>query len=136
MANKGMGMAQTVSSDAERRIFTRMRLDAEVMVRVRGRTLGPCRVRDLGLGGVFVDAGGMDLYPNDLVDLTFPPVLPSIFAGNVVFRARVVRHAEQGIGLMFHDHDEASLDALREMMTGMPRGAGRAPPAAALSLRR
>lgn len=120
-------MAETVSGEVERRIFTRMRLDADVLIRVRGRTLGRCRIRDLGLGGVFIVAGGIDLYPNDLVDLAF--------SGGVVFRALVVRHAEQGVGLMFHDHDEASLDALREMMAEIPRGAGRALLAEALSLR-
>lgn len=120
-------MAETVSGGVERRIFTRMRLDADVLIRVRGRTLGQCRVRDLGLGGVFFFAGGIDLYPNDLVDLTF--------SGGIVFRALVVRHAERGVGLMFHDHDEASLDALREMMAEIPRGAGRTLLAQALSLR-
>lgn len=124
-------MAKTVSGDAERRIFTRMRLDADVTVRVRGRMLGRCRIRDLGLGGVFLVAGSIDLYPNDLVDLTFP----ALISGRGVFRARVVRHAEQGVGLMFHDHDEASLDALREMMTEIPRGTARVPLAEALSLR-
>jgi len=108
-------MAETFNGEAERRIFTRMRMDIDVLVRTRGRLLGRYRVHDLGLGGVFISAGSLDLYPNDLAELAFPE--------GGVFRAMVVRHEEQGVGLMFHDHDEESLDALRDAMVAASRPA-------------
>jgi hypothetical protein len=101
-------MADNLHGEGERRIFSRMGADMDVLVWSRGKLLGRYRVRDLGLGGVFIDAGSQDLYPNDLAELAFPD--------GAVFRAVVIRHAEHGVGLMFHDHDEGSLDALRDLM--------------------
>lgn len=95
---------------SERRIFARMRIGLEVTIRARGGVLGNFRTRDLDLGGLFIETGEIELYPNDTVDLEFPGV------GGRMFGAKVVRHASDGIGLMFHEHDEDSLAALRDLM--------------------
>jgi hypothetical protein len=101
-------MAEARNGEDDRRIFTRVGTDIEVQVRSHGRLLGRHRVHDLGLGGVFIDARSLDLYPNDFVEL--------VFHNGGIFRAVVIRHTDQGVGLMFHDHGEDSLDALREVM--------------------
>lgn len=89
------------------------------MVRMKDRALGRFRTRDLDMGGVFVEAAEIELYPNDVAELRFPD------AGGKgkghAFRAKVIRHASNGVGLMFHEHDEDSLAALRDvMLTVMP----------------
>lgn len=101
-------MAEICDGEGERRIFTRVGTDIDVYVQSRGRLLGRFRVSDLGLGGVFIDARSLELYPNDFAELVFPH--------GGLFRAVVIRHTERGVGLMFQDHDEGSLDALREVM--------------------
>ncbi len=100
-------------------MFARIPSVFAVTVRARGRALGRFRTRDLNLGGLFMAGGDIELYPNDLVELAFPA------AGgrgkDHVFQVTVVRHAENGIGLMFHEHDEESIAALRDvMLTAMP----------------
>lgn len=100
----------------ERRAFIRMRLGLDVTVAIDRRPVGRFRTRDLDLGGVFVESAGLELYPNDVIELGFPR------AGGKgrghAFRARVVRSDEKGVALLFDEHDEASLAALRDVMVG------------------
>lgn len=96
----------------ERRLFGRIPLDVSVYVSVAGRVSGWGRIRDLGLGGAFIDAGDLELYPNDIARILFP--------GGVILRARVTRHAAGGLGLMFRDHDRHSLDRLRILVETLP----------------
>jgi hypothetical protein len=95
-------------------MFARMRIGLEVAL-VGGRgVIGRYRTRDLDLGGLFVAGGEIELYPNDVVDLEFSGVGGQ--GGSRMFRARVIRHASDGVGLVFDEHDEASLAALRNLM--------------------
>jgi hypothetical protein len=112
-------MADRTKGETERRMFARLPSVYPVTARARGRALGHFMTRDLDLGGLFVSGGGIDLYPNDLVELEFPGARGR--GKGRVFRATVIRHAGDGIGLMFHGHDEESLAALRDvMLTAMP----------------
>lgn len=112
-------MADRTRNDTERRVFTRIRLGLEVAVRMKDRSLGRFRTRDLDMGGLFVEAGEIDLYPNDIAELAFPDAAGK--GRGHVFRAKVIRHAANGVGLMFHEHDEDSLAALRDvMLAAMP----------------
>ncbi|MDR2876901.1 MAG: PilZ domain-containing protein [Chromatiales bacterium] len=107
-------MADTNVGGAERRIFARMRIGLEVRIDMKGSLVGRFHTRDLDLGGLFVEAGDIELYPNDVVDLAFFEI--DGLSGDRMFRAKVVRHASDGVGLMFYEHDEDSLGALRDLM--------------------
>lgn len=112
-------MTDGAGNETERRLFPRTPSVFAVTVRARGRALGCFRTRNLDLGGLFMTGGEIELYPNDLVELEFPGADGK--GGGHVFQATVIRHAENGIGLMFQEHDEESLAALRDvMLTAMP----------------
>lgn len=107
-------MADMKGSGTERRIFVRMRIGLEVNIRMKDSMIGRFRTRDLDLGGLFVEAREVELYPNDVADLEFFEAGGR--SGGRMFRAKVVRHASDGVGLTFHEHDEDSLGALRDLM--------------------
>jgi hypothetical protein len=98
----------------DHRFYARMPLPLEVELSVAQSRLGRFEVRDIDLGGLFVESRGVDLYPNDVVDVGLVQKGDEVVSRK--FRARVVRHAPHGIGLMFLDYDQASLGALMDVM--------------------
>lgn len=95
------------------RFYARMPLPLEVELRTRHDRLGRFPVRDIDMGGLFVETDAVELYPNDVVEVDF---VPGDGRRPKAFRARVVRHASDGVGLMFLDYDQASLGALFDVM--------------------
>lgn len=96
------------------RFYARMPLRLEAEISVQQWPVGCFRVRDIDMGGLFVETRDADLYPNDVVDIVFIGSNGAESPHN--FRARVVRHSPDGVGLMFLDYDQASLGALLEVM--------------------
>jgi hypothetical protein len=99
----------------ERRWTTRTNLNLDVDVAYgEGEVIG-CTTRDIGLGGVFVATGKSALPPGENVELTFR-------LGQVNddpeyrIRAKVVRHTDDGAGLMFRDFDATAFRALQKVM--------------------
>jgi hypothetical protein len=97
------------------RFYARMPLPLEVELRMHHDRLGPFPVRDMDVGGLFVETDQVELYPNDVVEVDFVPGGAGA-ARLRGFRARVVRHAADGVGLMFLDYDQASFGALLDVM--------------------
>ena len=102
----------------EYRFYTRMPLRLHVELRTQSSSLGCHPVRDIDMGGLFVEirSGDLDLYPHDVVDLAFAPFEGGAGERRRGLRARVIRHAPDGFGLMFLDFDQASLGALLDVM--------------------
>nr|AQQ74509.1 hypothetical protein [uncultured bacterium] len=92
------------------RFYARMPLPIEVELRAHHLRPGRFVVRDIDMGGLFVESHDSDLYPNDVVEVAF------VDGGGARFRARVVRHTPEGVGLMFLDYDHVSLGALQEIV--------------------
>ena len=75
-----------------------------------------CKTRDIGLGGVFLEGDTATMPPkNANVELNF--ILNS---GETTtkhkIKARVVRTADDGIGLMFRDFDVGAFRSLQEVL--------------------
>jgi hypothetical protein len=102
----------------EYRFYARMPLPLEAELRTRQSSLGRFSIRDIDMGGAFVEvrSDDVDLYPNDVVELLFAPIAGDAADRGQGLRARVARVAPDGLGLMFIDFDQASLNALLEVM--------------------
>ena len=75
-------------------------LDAVIETRALGRI--SCRVRNIGLGGVFVETARLRPALNSIVELSF--VVPLDGASQCCrVLAIVVQHTERGVGLMFEE---------------------------------
>ncbi len=75
-------------------------LDAVVESRALGRI--PCRVRNIGLGGVFVETPRLKPAVNSIVELSFVAPLDGT-SQCCRMLAIVVHHTERGVGLMFEE---------------------------------
>ncbi len=99
----------------ERRWTTRTQLNLDVDVRFTGGELAGCKTRDIGLGGVCLTEGGEQL-PNDAqVELIFK-VNASSAVQEYALRAKVVRLADDCVGLMFRDFDATAFRSLQKVM--------------------
>ncbi|TPW18007.1 MAG: hypothetical protein FD130_440, partial [Halothiobacillaceae bacterium] len=77
--------------------------------------VGGCRTRDIGLGGVYLEAGSGLLESGETVELLFK--LPSASSEELhTLRAKVVRITEGGAGLMFRDFDAIAFRSLQKVM--------------------
>ncbi len=98
----------------ERRWTTRTRLGIDVQVAYDGGELKGCRTRDIGLGGVYVTSAD-PLPVGQFVELTFDvPVGGEDEQPRI--RAKVVRSANEGMGLMFRDFDATAFRSLQRVM--------------------
>ena len=102
--------------NTERRWTERTPMNIPVDLSYAGTHAGECRTRDIGLGGVFVEAPGtLDLAPETPVELIF-----KLGAGDRLTKhrinARVVRVTDGGIGMMFRDFDATAFRSLQEVL--------------------
>jgi hypothetical protein len=99
----------------ERRWTTRTQLQLAVEVSQEGGTTLHCTTRDIGLGGVFVNVGRRALPEGQNVELTFrlPTSTP---VEECRLRAKVVRAADEGAGLIFRDFDATAFRSLQKVM--------------------
>jgi len=100
----------------ENRWSKRRSLELNVEVIEQGITLAKSRTRDLGLGGVFVEWQGYPLEENAVVDLLF--CLDDIEgrASKHRLHAKVIRVAEDGLGMSFQDFDTSAFRALQALI--------------------
>ena len=92
-------------------------MSVDVVVNYRSLGLVKGRTRDIGLGGMFVETGRVNLPVNAMLDVS---VLIEGAHGMSPFRtgAIVVHSAEGGVGLMFTDVPLKLKETLHEMLYG------------------
>lgn len=93
---------------------TPIELDVD-LIRESGSGHEAFKTRDIGLGGVFLEGGGAYPEKNTNVELNF---ILTTDEGDMKHRikARVVRIADDGIGLMFRDFDVGAFRSLQEVL--------------------
>lgn len=99
-----------------------IRISSELSAMVNCRRVGVVHatIRDVGLGGMFVETGSIALRRNTPVDVTVR--VPEDGADRLYrLRAWVVWAGQRGAGLMLRTFDGASYAALRTLMSGAPR---------------
>ena len=100
----------------ERRWTERTSINVPVDLSYSGVQTEDCRTRDIGLGGVFVELPGeANLAAETPVELTFKlGAAPHLTKHRI--NARVVRVAEDGVGMMFRDFDAIAFRSLQEVL--------------------
>lgn len=99
----------------ERRWATRTPIHVDVGIFYKGGEVGMRKARDIGLGGVFLEAAELPLPLEAHVELIF--MLRS--AGKPIkhkIRAKVVRATADGVGFMFRDFDAITFRSLQEVL--------------------
>ena len=101
----------------ENRWSDRRELQLEVEVFRDGAKICSCQSRDVGLGGAFLDLkSGESLNQDENIDLVFH-LLSDHSPIKHNLHARVVRIADDGVGLKFHDFDTGVFRSLQQIMT-------------------
>jgi len=101
-------------SAIEQRWSQRRSASLDVDVVKDSSLLARCRARDVSLGGVFLEIDENIIDKCQDVELIF--TLAKSEAAQHKLKARTVRVAADGIGLMFKDFDTNSFRALQEIM--------------------
>lgn len=107
-------MEMSAVSAVEQRWSQRRDVSLSVDVLLNGEVVTSCQSRDVGLGGVFIETDSHRLMSDYDYELCF-----SLGQKNMAkqkLKAKVVRNAEDGYGLMFKDFDTNSFRALQEIM--------------------
>lgn len=99
----------------ERRWATRTPIHVDVGIFYKGGEVGVRKTRDIGLGGVFLEAGELPLPLEAHVELIF--LLKSgVQPRKHKIRAKVVRATGDGVGFMFRDFDAITFRSLQEVL--------------------
>lgn len=105
----------------EHRCSIRKSLTLDVVINYRGLGLVRGRTRDIGMGGLFVDTGCVQLPANAMVDVA---VMLDGASRPLRIGAIVVHTRDSGAGLLFDELDPDCHDTLHQMI--YPRGKLRA----------
>jgi hypothetical protein len=101
----------------EHRCSIRIPIKFDAVVHCRQVGTIPATIRDVGLGGMFVETGSTVLRPNTPVDLTTR--VPQNGADKLhCLRAWVVWTGRRGAGLMLRSFDDATSVVLRTLVFG------------------
>ncbi|HED40016.1 MAG TPA: PilZ domain-containing protein [Chromatiales bacterium] len=110
----------------EQRWSPRTRADLDVDLSFRGEIVSECKVRDIGMGGLFVEVE--KAYPRDtVVELKFKIQSDGQETRHRI-RATVARTCEQGLGMMFCDFDAGTFRSLQEVLHYVQGQGGATPP--------
>lgn len=104
----------------ENRWSMRRLLALDVRLFYRGWEFRGCKTRDIGLGGMFVETGDVPLPKYAPVELVFARRGGRRFKARRTIKARVVRVADSGVGLMFRDFDVAAFRAIQDILMRGP----------------
>ena len=99
----------------EQRWSPRTRVNLDVDLLIKGKELGGCRTRDIGMGGAFVEVNGDVHVEKSIVELIFKLGSGNQFSSHKI-KAIIVRVAEDGVGLMFRDFDASAFRSLQEIL--------------------
>lgn len=99
----------------EQRWSPRTRADLDVDLSFRGEVISGCKVRDIGMGGLFVEVEKE--YPRDTVlELKFKITADNGQDTRHRLRATVARTSDSGLGMMFCDFDAGTFRSLQEVL--------------------
>ncbi len=90
----------------------------------RGRHLGWFPSQNLGFGGAFIEAGFLNRYLLEFIDLPQPEIVELVFeihddtVREYAMEAVVAYRDEDGLGLMFHDYDLPTFQVLGRLLLG------------------
>jgi len=98
----------------EQRWSQRRTVSLDVDVFDHGSLVTACNSRDVGLGGIFLEAEKDCFVENQVVDLCF--FLGENNSVKHTLKAKVVRTLVDGAGLKFKDFDTGSFRTLQEIM--------------------
>lgn len=98
----------------EQRWSPRTRADLDVDLSFRGEILSNCKVRDIGMGGLFIEV--KKEFPRDtVVELKFNLKADGQDTRHRL-RATVARASDNGLGMMFCDFDAGTFRSLQEVL--------------------
>lgn len=107
--------------ETERRWAARMPVSLDADVFYQGIKIADCRARDVGLKGVFLQTDRGFPPQESVVDVVFHVGSGAHHVRHRI-RAKVVRMAQDGIGLMFRDHDPTAFRSLQQIMQASESG--------------
>jgi len=107
-------MEMSAANIVEQRWSQRRDVSLGVDVLENGELVTSCRSRDVGLGGVFIDAQPDTLSDQGDYELCFS--LGQKDMAKQKLKAKIVRYSGGGYGMMFKDFDTNSFRALQEIM--------------------
>lgn len=102
----------------KKRFAHRTLLDIEVELYRRGRRLGRYRTRDIDGDAVFIAASDIGVNLHDVLEVDFR-ISHASMAG-LRRKGVVVRHAGDGIAVVFVNEDTLFFETLEEMLVGLP----------------
>jgi len=111
---RGGEMEMNAASVVEQRWSQRRDVLLGVDVLENGELIASCQSRDVGLGGVFIETASGKLQDHCDYELCFS--LGQKDMAKQKLKAKIVRVADDGYGLMFKDFDTNSFRALQEIM--------------------
>jgi len=99
----------------EQRWSPRTRVNLDVDLLIKGKEVGGCRTRDIGMGGAFVEVNKDFQAEKAIVELIFKLGSGNHFSKHKI-KAIIVRVANDGVGLMFRDFDASAFRSLQEIL--------------------
>ena len=99
----------------EQRWSPRTRVNLDVDLLIKGKEVGGCRTRDIGMGGAFVEVNSAFQADKAIVELIFKLGSGKHLSRHKI-KAIIVRVAEDGVGLMFRDFDASAFRSLQEIL--------------------
>ncbi len=99
----------------EQRWSPRTRVNLDVDLLIKGKEIGGCRTRDIGMGGAFVEVSNDFETEKAIVELVFKLGSGNQFTKHKI-KAIIVRVVDDGIGLMFRDFDASAFRSLQEIL--------------------
>ncbi|MFZ5621485.1 MAG: hypothetical protein ACOY5W_10720 [Pseudomonadota bacterium] len=102
----------------KKRFAHRTLLDIEVELYRRGRRLGRYRTRDIDGDAVFIAASDIGVNLHDVIEVDFQISHASM--ASLRRKGVVVRHAGDGIAVVFVNEDTLFFETLEEMLVGLP----------------
>jgi len=98
----------------EQRWSPRTRADLDVDLSFHGEVVSGCKVRDIGMGGLFIEV--QKVFPRDtVVELKFKIRAAGQDTKHRI-RATVARACDGGLGMMFCDFDAGTFRSLQEVL--------------------
>jgi len=99
----------------EQRWSPRTRADLDVDLSFHGEVVSGCKVRDIGMGGLFIEIE--KAFPRDtVVELKFKIRAAAGLDTKHRIRATVARACDGGLGMMFCDFDAGTFRSLQEVL--------------------
>lgn len=98
----------------EHRFFSRKRIILDINLFHGGQYLGCFGLRNIGLGGLFIETGPIDLSPNMAVEVGLPINDEEPETGSM--KGLIVHRSDEGVGIMLTDHEPSDIRTIGRLM--------------------